>query len=101
MSLHLEKPDAVVELLADGLLLVLAHRGSREGADGVAVVRTDVGDVGVETAAERGVSVANARALCQFREGAALRGLRQCTGELGDEGQSHSGAEQLVELEHG
>lgn len=67
MGLHLEETDAVIELGGDGLLLILTGRSALKSADGIAVVRANVGDIGVETAAERGVSVADTGALCESR----------------------------------
>lgn len=65
VCLHLEQSDTIVELLGDGLLLVLAARGALECTNSIAVVRTNVSDVGIESTAERCVTIADAGSLSE------------------------------------
>ena len=110
MRLNLKKSDTIVELLGDGLLLVVAGHGALKRADGVAVVRTNVGDVGVEAAAEGGITVADTSAL---GESMGLRAWRltcievdgwcrvgECVGQVNGNRRSHNGAEKLSDSEH-
>lgn len=68
MRLHLQQSNTIRQLLGNRLFLVFARRSAGNRADSVAVVSADVGDVRVETAAERCVAVADAGALGEGRK---------------------------------
>ena len=131
MRLDLKEANAVVELGGERLFLVVAGHGALERADGIAVVCANVGDVRVETAAERGVAVADTGALGEGRSVSALGRRRLCDvavearvdgltlgqsltrlelsrgrvgkgpGRMDGERKSQSGAEKLGDSEHG
>lgn len=116
MRLNLKKSDTIVELLSDRLLLVVASHGALKCANGVAVMRTNVGDVGVESAAEGGVTIADASALgeCMWLGPCATLGAMCLTrievdgwcrvgervGEVDGNRHGHDGAEKLGDSEH-
>lgn len=93
MSLHLEQTDAVGELLGDRLFLVLSGGGALQSANGVAVVGANVGDIGVETVAERSVSIADACTLRQVR-------VRDRTHETASSRKRRDDAQKTSETEH-
>lgn len=100
MGLHLKQTNAIGELLRDRLLLILAHGGACQGSHSIAVVRSDVGNVRIEAAAQRGVSVADARTLYKCLDGSIQNGMRNSADQAADNYKCRYETEKLNELEH-